>query len=239
LRNVEAQYSRIGTETGSSLRIGALTPLSALERSAEVRRAAPVITATLRTLSNVRVRNVATVGGHLAHADPHMDLPPVLIALGARIAVTGPGGQREMPVEALFTGYYETSLARTELITELIVPTGQRHAAYLKCTTRSADDWPALGVAVVLNTDGAKIREASIVVSAATEKPTRLKAAEQALRGATVDDAVLRRAGEAAADEAPTSADVRGSAAYKKHLVSIYLGRAVRQAMQAGTGERR
>src|SRR5438270_350521 len=144
--------ARIETGPHGELRVGAMTPLGALERSALVQRGWPVIARTLRTLSNVRVRNVATVGGHLAHADPHMDLPPVLIALGARIGVVGPSGARVMPVEELFTGYYETSLARTELIAELIVPVAKRSAAYLKCTTRSADDWPALGVAVVLDT---------------------------------------------------------------------------------------
>ena len=76
--------SRIAARRTASSRIGAMTPLAALERSAEVREHAPVITARLRTLSNVRVRNVATVGGDLAHGDPHMDLPPVLIALGAQ-----------------------------------------------------------------------------------------------------------------------------------------------------------
>ena len=74
-----------------------MTPLAVVERSADVRAHAPVITQTLRTLSNVRVRNVATVGGSLAHADPHMDLPPVLIALGAHVVVTGRAGERDDP----------------------------------------------------------------------------------------------------------------------------------------------
>ena len=88
----------IETQVDGALEIGAMTPLSVLERSAAVRAHAPVITQTLRTLSNVRVCNVATLGGHLAHADPHMDLPPVLIALGAHIAVAGPGGERTLPI---------------------------------------------------------------------------------------------------------------------------------------------
>ena len=110
--------------------IGAMTPLSVLERSAAMRAHAPVVTRTLRTLSNVRVRNVATIGGHLAHADPHMDLPPVLIALGAHIAVAGPAGERTIPVENLFAGYFETVLRRDELITAVVVPAqGSRRAA--------------------------------------------------------------------------------------------------------------
>src|SRR5712672_3395763 len=105
----------IATRSDGALTIGAMTPLSVLERDPAMRAHAPVVTATLRTLSNVRVRNVATVGGHLAHADPHMDLPPVLIALGAHIAVAGPAGTRTIPVADLFAGYFETVLARDEL----------------------------------------------------------------------------------------------------------------------------
>ncbi len=231
LRGVEARYSQIEGGRDGSLRIGALTPLGVLERSPEVRRAAPVIVDTLRTLSNVRVRNVATVGGHLAHADPHMDLPPVLIALEAEIGVIGPGGENTMPVADLFAGYYETSLDKRELIAELIIPPQRRRAAYVKCTTRSADDWPALGVAVALDVEGQTIRDARIAVSAATERPMRLTAAESTLRGKVLENRVLKLAGEAAAAEATTVDDVRGSADYKQALLRVYVARAVRKAM--------
>ena len=231
LRAIERRFSGVETGPGGELRIGAMTPLAVLERSGVVRREWPVIARTLLTLSNVRVRNVATVGGHLAHADPHMDLPPMLSALGARVTIAGPTGERTMPVESLSTGYYETVLRRNELITTLTVPPqGRKRAAYLKCTTRSADDWPALGVAVALDMDGAAIRDAAVVISAATDKPTRLAAAEAVLRGATMDEATLRRAGEAAADGLDIVGDAHGSASYKKQLVRVYLGRAVRAA---------
>jgi carbon-monoxide dehydrogenase medium subunit len=208
-----------------------MTTLSALERSGEVAKHAPVITRTLRTLSNVRVRNVATVGGALAHADPHMDLPPVLIALGATVTTAGRAGGRTLALEELFAGYYETVLARDELIAEVQVP-AQGHAAYLKVTTGSADDWPALGVAVALDADGPKVKSARVVASAATAMAMRLPAVEKVLAGATVDDKMLARAGDAAADEVGVIADVRGSAPYKRELLRVYVGRAVRQAMQ-------
>jgi len=232
LRAVESKYSAIETTPDGGLRIGAMATLSALGRSPVVQNRAPVITRTLKTLSNVRVRNVATVGGHLAHADPHMDLPPVLIALGASITTVSPAGERILPLDKLYLGYLETTLGRSELIAEVNVPAqGSRRAAYLKCTTRSADDWPALGVAVALDSDGAVIRDARIVIGAATDTPTRLAKAEAILRGARADDAVLRRAGEAGAAEAAVIGDQHGTAAYKKELVRVYVARAVRAAM--------
>jgi carbon-monoxide dehydrogenase medium subunit len=232
LRAVEKRYAEITLEAGGALHIGALATLTALEKSPVVRKETPVITRALKTLSNVRVRNVATVGGHLAHADPHMDLPPVLIALGAAVVIVGPKGERTLPLEQLHAGYLETTLARGELIAEVIVPKqGARRAAYLKCTTRSADDWPALGVAVVLDMDGATVRDSRLVISAATDVPTRLAKAEAVLRGARVDDATLARAGDAAVAEAGVIGDAHGSAAYKRELLRVYLGRAIRAAL--------
>jgi carbon-monoxide dehydrogenase medium subunit len=233
LRSVEAGYSRIEVGADGELRIGALATLSSLEQSAALAARAPVIVRTLRTLSNVRVRNIATVGGHLAHADPHLDLPPVLIALGARVSALGPSGERTIAVEALFAGYYETVLARNELIAELIVPAQDSlRAAYLKCTTRAADDWPALGVAVAFEVSGSAIRNARVVVSAATQVPARIAGAEACLLG-DMSDTALQRAGEAAADEVEVIADAHGSAAYKKHLLRVYVPRAVREALRA------
>jgi len=208
------------------LRIGAMATLRALERSSEARAGWPAITRTLRTLSNVRVRNVATVGGALAHADPHMDLPPLLAALDSRVAIAGPRGERTVPVESLYAGYLENTLARDELITQVTIPRmGKARAAYLKCTTRSADDWPAVGIAVVV--DGEDVR---IVLGAATDKPVRLTAAERLLKGRAADPKALDEAAEAAAEEASIEGDLHGSAAYKKQLVRVYLKRTVHEA---------
>src|SRR5439155_4567923 len=119
------------------LQVAAMVTLRALEKS-PLLKDWPVIARTLRTLSNVRVRNVATVGGHLAHGDPHMDLPPLLSALGATVTLEGAQGTRTMPVHELITGYYETALHPGELITRVEVPPlGERRAVYLKCTARS------------------------------------------------------------------------------------------------------
>jgi carbon-monoxide dehydrogenase medium subunit len=196
-------------EVDGSLRIGCMTTLRALETNVAVQKGWPVIARALRTLSNVRVRNVATVGGALAHAEPHMDLPPLLCALGARVSIHGKSGTRTIPLEELYAGYLENTLRRGELITQVEVPAlGKRRAAYLKCTTRSADDWPAVGVAVVLGD------ETRIFVSAATDRPTRI-ADEAALAGLKIDG------------------DLHGSADYKRHLLRVYLKRAIDEARNA------
>ncbi len=112
-----------------------------------------------------------------------------------------------------------------------VPPQGDRRAAYLKCTMRSADDWPALGVAVVLDTDGTFVRDARIVISAATDVPTRLATAETVLSDSSVDDKLLREVGDAAASTVQLIGDEHGSAAYKRELIRVYVPRAVRAAL--------
>jgi aerobic carbon-monoxide dehydrogenase medium subunit len=243
LRKLPRLNARIAAAPDGALTIGAMTPLALVERSPEVARIAPVIPRAMRRLSNIRVRNVATIGGNLAHGDPHMDLPPILIALNAKVAVVGANGaqaaERTIAVEDLLAGYYETVLAKNELIAELrIPPQGRSRAAYLKVTTGSAEDWPALGVAVALESEGSAVKSARVVISAATEKATRLKGVERLLAGATVDEKMFARAGDAAAEEAECMTDVRGSAAYKRELTRVYIGRALRQALN-GNGATR
>ena len=180
LRKLGAQMFGIAVAKSGELTVGAMTPLSAIEHSPEVLRHAPVIGLTMKRLSNVRVRNVATIGGDLAHADPHMDLPPVLIALGASVSITGPAGERALPVEDLLTGYYETSLAKNELITQVRIPAqGPARAAYVKVTARSADDWPALGVAVALAMAGGTVQSARIVVERGDDQSRRASPARK------------------------------------------------------------
>lgn len=215
-------------QDGAMIRIGAMTTFSELERSAEIRRSFPVVNQAMKRLANVRVRNVATVGGNLAHADPHLDLPPIWIALGAQVLILGPGGERAVPVEEIFAGYYETTLGHDDLIAELRVPVRPAwRSTYVKVTTRSAHDWPALGLAVSMALKGRQATDLRIVLSAATDRPTRLTAAEAALRGGEIDRSSLRRAGDAAAEQANIESDDRGSADYKKHLLRVYLARAL------------
>jgi carbon-monoxide dehydrogenase medium subunit len=187
----------------------------------------------LRTLSNIRVRNVARVGGALAHGDPHMDLPPLFATLGARVSVVGLNGTREIAVEDLYLGYYQTVLKNNELIAEAIVPPlNGAKAAYKKVTSRSADDWPALNMGVRLElADSNTIKAARVVLGAASERVTRLAQTEKLLTGASLNDALFKRASESAAAEARFVSDAHGSAAYKRELLRVYLPRTIREAL--------
>jgi aerobic carbon-monoxide dehydrogenase medium subunit len=239
LHRLESEHTRIAVSGSGELRIGAMATLSQLEHDRNLATHLPVLRGALRTLSNPRVRNVARVGGALAHGDPHMDLPPVLAALAARVTIAGPKETRELPLIDLYTGYYETVLERNELIIAVTVPPLEgRKAAYVKVTARSADDWPALGIAISFALNDGTIRDPIVIVSASTEKVTRLADTERVLHGGHLDDRLLRHAGDAAAKEAIMLADAHGSAGYKRELLRVYLGRAMHQAIDRGAGLR-
>ncbi|MGE0629598.1 MAG: xanthine dehydrogenase family protein subunit M, partial [Hyphomicrobiaceae bacterium] len=209
----------------SSVKVGAMTRFAELEHSPGIRKHLPVIPQTMLTLANVRVRNVASVGGNLAHGDPHLDLPPVWTALDARIHIRSRDGARSIPILELFNGYYETTLAQGEVIESVEVPLKPDWCShYVKVTTRAAHDWPALGIAISARPDGDRIGDLRLVLSAAVDRPTRLVAAEKILRGAAITDAVLDEAGEAAVAEVDIESDLRGTAEYKKHLLRVHIG---------------
>jgi carbon-monoxide dehydrogenase medium subunit len=234
LRRVGGRFSGFSLRAdGSAFRIGAMTTFAELEHSPEIKKYFPVVTEAMKTLANVRVRNVATVGGNLAHADPHLDLPPIWVALGAKARIVKAGAERTVPVQDIFAGYYETTIANDELIAELEVPVqlGWR-SRYVKITTRAAHDWPALGLSLSLDIAGRKVKDLRLVLSAAVDRPVRLVKAEALLRGGEIDDALLRRAGDASAEEAEIESDSRGSADYKKHLLQVHLRRTL-EAMVA------
>jgi aerobic carbon-monoxide dehydrogenase medium subunit len=235
LRKIEERHAAITGNADGGLALGAMATLSAVENSPEVARLSPLLPKIMKRLSNVRVRNVARLGGNLAHADPHMDLPPVLCALRADIVAQGASGSRRIAIEELFSGYYETVLARSELITGIDIPSQRGWGShYSKVTTRTHDDWPALGVAVSIKRRDGAIEDCRIVVSAATEKLTRLHAAEKALRGQGDDRRTFVKAAEAAAAEAETIDDARGSAAYKTDLLRVHVRRSLEAALDTG-----
>jgi carbon-monoxide dehydrogenase medium subunit len=229
LRQIGNRFDSFAQTTdGSAFRIGALTTFAQLEHSPEIRAHFPVISQAMKTLANVRVRNVATVGGNIAHADPHLDLPPIWVALDATALIVKSGAERVIPVEEIFAGYYETTISNDELVAEIEVPIRPGwYSRYVKVTTRAAHDWPALGLTLSLDFEDTRVRDLRLVLSAAIDRPIRLLQAEAALRGEQINDASLKRAVEACLGEVEIESDSRGSSDYKSHLLAVHLRRAI------------
>lgn len=232
LHRIGERHAQLRVDDTGDLVLGGLARLADIECNATVREKWPLLAHAARGVANPRVRAVATIGGNLAHADPHLDLPPVLAALGARVLITNAKGSRTVAAEDLCTGYYETVVRRDELITEVVVPPQAGPGAYLKMTTRAAHDWPALGIAVVLEMEGGRVRRANVFTGAATDRPTRLRNTQKLIEQRGTDAKSLVDAGEAAASEAALIGDAHGSAAYKRQLLRVALGRAVQRAMR-------
>jgi carbon-monoxide dehydrogenase medium subunit len=229
----EGGLREIGRENGE-LRIGALATLREIELDATVREAIPVLADTFAKVANVRVRNIATLGGLVAEADYASDPPAVLLALDARIEATGPSGTREIPVADFFTAFYTTALEPNEIVTAVRVPLPAQgtHAVYEKFVTRSSEDRPCVGViaSVRMAGDGATAEEVRIAVGAAAETPQRFPDLESTLHGTSLADADLRRVADAYAERIDTLDDMRGSAWYRKEMVRVWVRRAIEAA---------
>ncbi len=218
------------TSAGGGLVIGATVTHRAIERSADVGRYCPALTRTFASVATVRVRNQATVGGNLAHADPAQDPPPMLIALGAEVVATSATGDRTIALDALCVDVFTTSLRADEILTSVRFPalaTGTR-ATYLKFLPRTADDYATVSVAATLKlaADGT-VADLRVALGACGPTPVRARSVEAALNGVRLDG---KRIAEAAArvdaDIEPFD-DVRGSAAYKRDMARVWTERAL------------
>jgi len=222
---------RVITRTADGgLRIGAMATHRAVERSSEARLYSPALTDAFASVATVRIRNQATVGGNLAHADPAQDPPPMLSALNATVSVRSSRGERALPIDELAVDHFTTSLAHDEIITAVILPpieAGSRET-YLKFLPKTADDYATVSVAATLRfaSDGT-IAETRIVLGAVGATPIRARRVEGALRGqprSSVRDAVAL-----VSEEIDPIDDLRGSAAYKREMARVWTGRALAQ----------
>jgi carbon-monoxide dehydrogenase medium subunit len=223
--------------TKGEIRLGALTTHREVEVSPLVKQRLPVLADTFRRVATVRIRHMATVGGSLAHADPNQDPPVTLMALDAKVEVQRAGGRRELPVSAFFRDYYETVLEPGEIVTAVTVPPlpAASGGAYVKFLPRSADDYATVAVAaiVTLEAGGERCREARIALGSVAPTPLRARAAEALLPGEKLGEPLLSAVGEAAKGEANPLTDHRGSAAYKREMTGVMVGRALTQAWDA------
>lgn len=220
-------------EDGGALRIGGLTREADLEESDVVRRRYPLLLDTCKVVADPIVRNMATVGGNLAHGDPANDHPATMLALGAEVVAIGTGGERRIPIASFFTGPFSTALRRDEIVTEIRVPSPRPGSggAYVKME-RKVGDFATAAVAVQLTLANGVCEEIGIGLTNVGSVPIKAVRAEGALRGRRVDDAAIAEAARLAAEEADPAADLRGSVEYKRDLVRVLTGRALRKAIE-------
>ncbi len=232
----ELSYIR---ESEGYLTIGALTREADLDSSDLIRKKYPIISDTAAVIADPLVRNMATVGGNLAHADPANDHPATMLALGAEVVATGPKGTRKIPLSGFFTGLFTTTLAPDEILTEIRVPAPAPRSggAYLK-VERKVGDFAAAAVAAQVTLDGNTIKRAGIGLTNVGPVPIKASRAEKALIGKSADEKSIAEAARIASEESEPNDDLRGSAEYKRDLVRVLTSRALRQAIARAKGER-
>jgi carbon-monoxide dehydrogenase medium subunit len=242
LPGVLVDVNRVGELRGISangaLEIGATTRQLAVERSAEVRAATPLLVEALRHVSFPGVRSRGTVGGSVAHADPAAEIPAVLLALGGEVVARGSSGQRTIAADDLFQGFFTTALAPDEVITHVRFPrqgAGQ-HTGFAE-VARKAGDFALAGCAAAVTVDEAgAVSAARVVLFGVADRPLRSPGAEQALAGSALSDVAVRgEAGRAASAEVDAKDDAHASAAYRREVAGVMVRRALEAAAEGGT----
>jgi carbon-monoxide dehydrogenase medium subunit len=219
-------------DTSAGLRLGALATHGVLARAGAVRGFAPALAATFGSVATVRIREQATLGGNLAHADPAQDPPVTLLALDASAVVRSAKGARTIPLDAFFVDLFETSLEPDELLLRVELPplpVGAR-LTYQKFLPSTRDDYATVSVAAVVATDATGIcTHARIALGGAGPIPLRARDAERVLLGRLLDGGAIREAAELAAAATEPIDDLRGSAEYKRAMARVWTERALRE----------
>ena len=225
-------------ESEGFLRIGALVRESDLEESELIRSEYPIIYETARMIADPQVRNLATLGGNLAHGDPANDHPATMLALGARVAAVGPQGERVIPIEEFFVDLFVTALNPQEILTEIQVPIPlpSSGGAYEKLE-RKVGDYAVAGVAaqVTLDQQG-RCRSAGVGLTNVGLTPLKAKRAEERLLGSDLDEEAVKEAARLAAEDSQPTPDLRGSEEYKRAMVRELAQRALRRAAERARG---
>jgi carbon-monoxide dehydrogenase medium subunit len=221
-------------EDGASVVIGAMTTHYAVETSPIVKAKCPMLAHVASHIGDPMVRNLGTIGGSLAHADPAADYPAAIIALGAEMVAEGPKGKRTIKADDFFQGLLTTALSPDELLTEVRIPAcgPKMGAAYMKFP-HPASRFAVVGVAAVLTVDAGKVAKASIGITGAGSKAVRAKGVEAAIQGKAPDAASIQSAAERAPEGVDVQADLQGSEEYKQHLLKVFAKRAMEAAAAA------
>jgi carbon-monoxide dehydrogenase medium subunit len=221
-------------EEGGYLKIGGLTREAELEASPLVHSRYPILLDTAHVIADPQVRNMATVGGNLAHGDPANDHPATMMALGAQVVSTGPKGERVTPIEDFFVSLFTTALKHDEILTEIRIPVppARSGGAYFKLE-RKVGDFATAAVAVQLTLDDkGACQKVGIGLTNVGPTPVKARKAEEFLRGKKLDEANINQAAQLAADESAPSPDLRGPVEYKKGFVKELTKRALTRALE-------
>lgn len=224
-------------DAGPVLAIGALTTHWTIESSSLVRQKVPLLAACAGRIGDVQVRNLGTIGGSLAHADPAADYPAAVLALEASVVVQGPRGTRTIAATEFFTGLFATALNADELLIEVRVPVlaARTGSAYQKFP-HPASGFAVAGVAAVVTLDGGgRCERARVGITGVGPTAYRAHATEEALAGTVLDDRAIAAAAEKAADGVEPNDDIFASGEYRRHLAQVYTKRAVHLAVQRAT----
>ena len=212
------------------VRIGALTTHRMVELSPLIRQTFPVIAEAFSHIGNVRVRQTASVGGNLAHADYRLDPPPPLLVLDAQVSAFGPNGLRTIPLKRFFRGMYETALEPGEILSEVFIPQlpVKSKAVYLRYSALSANDWPCLGVAAFMRKDNGRCQELRLALGGVAATPLLISGLAFA-NDQFIDAGLVDRILAAVDEQISPSADLRGSEWYKRRMARLFTQRAIAQ----------
>jgi carbon-monoxide dehydrogenase medium subunit len=231
-----AELKGIRYDATEGLVIGALVTHRELETSALVKEKFPVLCEAEREVANIRVRNMGTVGGNLASGEPLTDLSQIFIAFDGKAKISGPSGQRTIPVEELFVDFYTTSLAEGEILTEVVLPPlpARSGVDYIRFSSTSVVDKPSVGVAMklTLESDAETIKTARIVLGCVGATPVRARKAEGLVTGKKLTAELAAEAGNIASQECSPTSDLRGSEGYKRAIVRTLVKRAAVKAFE-------
>jgi aerobic carbon-monoxide dehydrogenase medium subunit len=238
LRRV-AELHGLSSRSDGGLEIRPLMTHRQLEQSKEVRAYCPALADTFSHVATVRIRNQATLGGNLVHADPAQDPAPMLIALDAHVVLSSVAGEKTLPLEDFFVGYLTTRLQPGEILTSIALPplTPGTRATYVKFLPRTADDYATVSVAATLQLDETgRCQDAHVALGGAAGVPLRVRPVEDALRGETLTDQRIADAAALTLQLVDPADDARGSAAYKRRMARVWTERALRQLRDQANG---
>lgn len=219
---------------GEKLNIGARTTYAQIKESELLRNKCPLLPQTASVVGDAQVRNRGTLGGSLAHADPHGDMPAAALALDAELKAVGPKGTRWIKAEDFFVAMFGTALAPDEVLTEIRVPVldGER-SVYLKAARRPSD-FAMVGVALRLRIGPEQTcGRISIGVTGVADIPYRGVAVEMALRGQKLNAKIIEEAAARVTDGVDVAEDIHASKKFRSHLARLYTVRAIQAAMSS------